>query len=457
MQQTDDFLMALLDDWRNVVALALGALLVVFVVLHWRYARIVLKSLARNPLRTALTGLATAVLVFVVALIWSSLYFLDQATAEKSKDFKAIVSERWQIPSQMPFSYAQIIKDGAASKPGDVKPLDDMTWQFYGATTDRAMTRENLVFFFAMDPDKALTMLDDLDNLPADEAAELRRMAERMKQDPRCIVLGRERLRLLNKKVGERISLYTINYKDTTPPPGGQDIDLDDCEIIGVLPDGRWNQSAIMNRERLLRALDAYKAAKGHPHPMANKTLNIVWLKVATTEDYNQVARQLTESPEFSNPAIKCETASSGIASFLDAYRDLLWGVRWLLVPALLASMALVIANAISISVRERRTEMAVLKVLGFGPGTILLMVLGEALLIGSLSGFVSVGATWVLVNKVMGGIKFPVAFFPAFYIATAALWWGPLIGGLTALVGSFTPAWAARSVRVSEVFSKVT
>ena len=60
--------------------------------------------------------------------------------------------------------------------------------------------------------------------------------------------------------------------------------------------------------------------------------------------------------------------ASSGIASFLDAYRDLLCGMRWLLVPAILVTMALVIANAISISVRERRMEMAVLKVLGFSP-----------------------------------------------------------------------------------------
>ena len=88
-------------------------------------------------------------------------------------------------------------------------------------------------------------------------------------------------------------------------------------------------------------------------------------------------------SPEFTDPAVKCETASSGIASFLDAYRDLLWGMRWLLVPAILVTMALVIANAISISVRERRTEMAVLKVLGFGPTQIMMLVLGEALLIG--------------------------------------------------------------------------
>ena len=49
--------------------------------------------------------------------------------------------------------------------------------------------------------------------------------------------------------------------------------------------------------------------------------------------------------------------------------------------------MSLVVANAISISVRERRTEMAVLKVLGFQPRHVMLLVLGEALLVGFLAG----------------------------------------------------------------------
>ena len=158
----------------------------------------------------------------------------------------------------------------------------------------------------------------------------------------------------------------------------------------------------------------------------------------------------------FTSPAVKVETASSGVASFLDAYRDLLWGMRWLLVPAILVTMAMVISNAISISVRERRTEMAVLKVLGYGPNQILALVLGEALLIGVLSGTLSSGITYLLINNVMGGVKFPIAFFPAFFIPPDALWWGPTIGALTAFAGSVVPAWSARSVKVSEVFSKI-
>ena len=73
--------------------------------------------------------------------------------------------------------------------------------------------------------------------------------------------------------------------------------------------------------------------------------------------------------------------------------------------------------------------ELAVLKVLGFRPNQLLLLVLGEALLIGVGSGFVSAAATFAVVNHVLGGIKFPIAFFGAFYIPQAALGWGVATG----------------------------
>ena len=56
-----------------------------------------------------------------------------------------------------------------------------------------------------------------------------------------------------------------------------------------------------------------------------------------------------------------------------------------------------------------------------------------------------------------IGGIKFPIAFFPSFMIPAQAWLWGAAVGAGTAVVGSFLPAWSARSVKVSEVFSKVS
>jgi putative ABC transport system permease protein len=424
-----------------LVGAPLSLVVVALIARHRKMAMLVVRSLSRNRLRSALTSMAVMVLVIVITFVWTILYFLNQVTEEKSKDLKAIVTERWQIPSQMPFSYAAPLSEGAARRPTDARPTDAMTWSFYGGTLDPAKrTRENIVFFFVMDPRKLKSMMDDLDQLD-DE------LVKKMLHNKRAVVMGRERMKAINKRVGERFQLTSLNYKD---------IDLE-FEIIAELPDGRYNQSAVMNLEYLKDSLDAYaRNHNGERHPMADKSLNLVWLKVADMEAFRQVADQLETSSQFTNPAVKCETASSGIASFLDAYRDLLWGMRWGLVPAVLVTMSLVIANAISISVRERRTEIAVLKVIGFRPRQVLMLVLAEAVLLGAGSGFVSTAGMYLLFNLVLGGVKFPIAFFPAFVIPGDAFWWGPVIGAGTALAGSIVPAWSAMRVKVSEVFSKV-
>jgi putative ABC transport system permease protein len=413
------------------------------------FVLLALKNIRRNPILSLLTSLGTMVLVLVVTLVWSVLAFLDNATAEKQRNLKAIVTERWQLPSQMPFSYAATLCEGAAREPDDVRPQDSMTWSFYGGTMDlRNRTLNNTVFAFALEPDKLLTMMDELDSLPPAERAAFAPAVERLKANRQGIILGRERLALLDKRIGERIKLYGINYR-------GIDLEL---EIVGVFPPGRYDKSAAIHRDYLLtELLDKWpREHGGKPHPMADRCLNLVWLRVPDTAAFAQVAQQIETAPYYTNPSVKCETASSGIASFLDAYRDLLWGVRYLLVPSALTSLALVMANAIGISVRQRRTEIAVMKVLGFRPWQMLLLILGESLLLGTLSGLLSAGATWYGVNRLAGGIPFPIAFFPKFFIADQALVWGPAVGAVAALVGSFFPAWTAARVQVTEVFAKV-
>jgi putative ABC transport system permease protein len=213
-----------------------------------------------------------------------------------------------------------------------------------------------------------------------------------------------------------------------------------------------------MNYKYLDEALRTYNKGKSkdQQHPMTERTLALMWVRVPDTPTFERVAEQITSSPAYQSPAVKCETASSGIASFLDSYKTILFGMRWLLAPAILVTMSLVIANAISISVRERRVEMAVLKVLGFSPNQILILVLGEALLIGCISGLISALATQFLINDLIGGIALPIAFFGKFFINDAAPWWGLGIGAMTALAGSLVPAWSARSVKVSDVFAKI-
>lgn len=418
--------------------------------------RLILQNILRNPLRSSLTVIGTMMLVFVVTLVWSVLVFLDRQTAEKSANLKAVVSERWRLPSQMPYAYASTLIEGGARNDGDIRPLDYMTWTFYGGSIEKDPTKrslDNFIFAFAMQPEKLLTMMDDLDSLPPDQHAEFSQVVERLKESRNGLVVGSDRLEAMGRavggtlRIGDRVTIYSVNYRE---------LDLE-FEIVGLFPPGRYDLSAAINVDYFLAGLDAYEQTKGKPHPLAEKALNLVWLKVPDRDTFNKLAEQVMTSPYYTNPAVKVETSSSGIAAFLEAYRPLLSAARWLLAPAILATLSLVIANAISISVRERETEFAVMKVLGFSPAHILGLVLGEAVCVGLLAGLASAGATYYLINHVLGGLRLPIAFFGVFYVPLEALWWGAMIGTGTALAGSLIPAWMARRVHVADVFARVT
>jgi putative ABC transport system permease protein len=90
--------------------------------------------------------------------------------------------------------------------------------------------------------------------------------------------------------------------------------------------------------------------------------------------------------------------------------------------------------------------------VLGFQPRHVLLLVLGEALLVGFLAGGMSSFLAWGL----LGSFKFQIMFFGAFFVPINALLYGPLLGMAVAFAGSVGPALAAKNVRVAEVFARV-
>ena len=78
---------------------------------------------------------------------------------------------------------------------------------------------------------------------PADQKAELNQSVEKMEQNRQGLIVGKERLALLEKRVGERIKLYGINFR-------GIDLEL---EIVGVFPPGRYDKSAAIHRDYLSR------------------------------------------------------------------------------------------------------------------------------------------------------------------------------------------------------------
>ena len=152
---------------------------------------------------------------------------------------------------------------------------------------------------------------------------------------------------------------------------------------------------------------------------------------------------------------MKCETFSSLVANYLDSWSGFIWFIQWVLVPGSMFSMVLLIANAISLNVRERTKEMAILKVIGFRPGHLLALVLGEAFVLGAGSGLIAGALIYWIANTWLGGIT--ISGSEPFPVPWQATLWGAGVGGATALVGSILPAWTARSVRAAEVFARAS
>ena len=422
----------------------------------WFPAKLVLimfRGLRRSPLRTSLTYLALFVLTLVLCLIYAVLYMIGNATTEKEANFKAIVTHKTLIPSQMPRGYYDQFRTICLDVlPPEMRPVngdkDIMSWAFVLGTTDKVNPRKDtMVFLFALEPDKVLTMMDGLDDLTGEEQEMLKRAVDIMMKNENAIVVSKSRMRALNVQVGQRIKLHGMNYKDL----------LFDLEIIGELPEGKYEGVTFMNKAVLWKALDAYQRDRvanpsGEPHPMAEKCVNLIWVRLPTKEAFERLSQMVNDGSYFNKAPIKLETASSGIGTWMASFKDIFWGMKFILVPAMIGIMSLVVANAISISVRERRTEMAVLKVLGFQPRHVMLLVLGEALLVGFLAGAMSSVLAWGM----LGSFKFQILFFGAFIVPKVALIYGPALGMAVAFAGSIAPALNAKRVRVAEVFAKV-
>jgi putative ABC transport system permease protein len=413
---------------------------------------IMFRGLRRSPLRTSLTYLALFVLTLVLSLIYAVLNFIGLVTTEKEANFKAIATHKTVIPSQMPRAHYDKFKEICRKLPEGMRPEkgdeDVLAWSFVFGTTDPVTKRPDCnVFLFCLEPHKVTNMMDGLDDLTASEKSQLDQAIDYMEKNPRAIVMSKSRLKKMNLQVGQRIKVTGLSHKDL----------LFECDIVGELPEGKYEGVGFMNSAYLFQQLDAYQRDRVKnpslgPHPMADKCINLIWVKLPNKEAFERLSAQVNDSGNFNTPQIKLETASSGIGTWLDSLKDIFFGMKYVMTPAMVAIMCLVIANAISIGVRERRTEMAVLKVLGFQPRHVMLLVLGEAILVGLMAGEMSTLLAWGLI----GSLKLQLAFFGAFFVPSSTLIYGPLLGAAVSIAGSLGPALSAKNVRVAEVFAKV-
>jgi putative ABC transport system permease protein len=268
---------------------------------------------------------------------------------------------------------------------------------------------------------------------------ELIRKPPRSRLDNAGIVMGATQLAKLHKKLGDVFKAKSLMHREGT---GLREHIEMEFEIVGVIPEGnRWSHRAFMDYAYLDRVLKAKK----------NEMDGKIFFGLLQLDDVASV-NAAGGCIESNIRDLKVETMATAVGRFMAPLKDILWGVQYLLVPAILVVMTVILANTFSLTVRERQQEIAVLKVLGFRASQILLLVLGESALVGMLAALLGAVLTYGYINLVRGGIH--LEMFPTLLVPPAILWWGPALGIITALLGGIIPAWGASSVKVSDAFA---
>ncbi|MBZ0114241.1 MAG: FtsX-like permease family protein [Thermoanaerobaculia bacterium] len=122
------------------------------------------------------------------------------------------------------------------------------------------------------------------------------------------------------------------------------------------------------------------------------------------------------------------------------------------IVGAVFAILLLVAGNSMAQSVRERVSELAVMKTLGFSDGKVLGLILGESLLIAGLGGFLGLGLSWLVVGGVASAVS---KFLPIFYLAPKALITGLGLVLVLGIVAGLLPALQAKRLSIVDALRR--
>jgi putative ABC transport system permease protein len=121
-------------------------------------------------------------------------------------------------------------------------------------------------------------------------------------------------------------------------------------------------------------------------------------------------------------------------------------------------TILLVTANTMSMAVRERRKEIAVLKTLGFPSGLVMALILGEAVLIGALGGTLGLLLSRGLISTMpsMPMIGDLVRGFPNFGLSIRVGTLGLGFALLLSVMAGIIPAYIAFRARITDMLRTV-
>jgi putative ABC transport system permease protein len=173
-------------------------------------------------------------------------------------------------------------------------------------------------------------------------------------------------------------------------------------------------------------------------------------VKIADPSQAQQMGAKFDSMFANSSAETKTTTEKGFVEGFAKQVGDI-GAIMVAITIAVLFTMLLVAANTMAQSVRERTSEMGVLKTLGYSNGSILSLILGESVLIAVLGGALGLGAAWMIVQggDPTGGM------LPIFILPTRDLVIGGVMVVLLGLIAGALPAFNAMNLKITDALRR--
>ena len=190
-----------------------------------------------------------------------------------------------------------------------------------------------------------------------------------------------------------------------------------------------------------------------------NLGAGVYYVEIDDPDRAGEISQAIDDLFANSDAATRTETEKAFAAGFISMAGNLALLLNGIGL-AVTFTILLVTANTMSMAVRERRTEIAVLKTLGFKSGQVLGLVVSEALLLGVIGGALGIGGShaimWMLTHA--PGISDALAGIGLSEInlqpLVAALGFGVAV--FLGFAAGFVPALGAYRARITDMLRTV-
>jgi putative ABC transport system permease protein len=175
--------------------------------------------------------------------------------------------------------------------------------------------------------------------------------------------------------------------------------------------------------------------------------VNTWWVKAASIEDMPRVTQAINRVFANTSAEVRAETERAFQLSFVS-----MWGNIKIFVHSICTvvvfTLVLVTASTMSMAIRERLRELAILKALGFGRGELFAFILAESFGLAMLGALVGVGGAWLFFTHVSIA-RLTQNIFITFEVTARIIATATLVAAGLGLAASFAPAWAVARMSV--------